>query len=406
MFKKLLPSFAAAFLALVFFSGSAYAGASSFMDVYFEENGSQIVMYKTKAATVADFLNEIGLKLNEKDELNVLLGDRVRDEMKITLKRGFPIVVWLDGVATGAWAKENYAIGNLIAELKAKTGVQYFFDAPLNTRIVAGTEYVLSSERFAYLTESFLVPYEVYIYVTPDLPAGEEVVMSYGEPGVRNVTYKARYLGAKEDSREFVSVETVKEPTAHVVYCGVSAEEFKLLPEQNAEPAASVISEHNFEPAANFAPKPKIEPAVKNTPELKVEPDANAAPEQVNEPADGSEPDRTELTVDIEGETYDFIAEFDMSASAYTAASSGKSASSKSYGITATGMLAERGVVAVDPSFIPLGSKLYIVGYGFAVAADTGPSIKGNKIDLYYETLAEAIQFGRQTVRVYLLSIP
>jgi 3D (Asp-Asp-Asp) domain-containing protein len=70
---------------------------------------------------------------------------------------------------------------------------------------------------------------------------------------------------------------------------------------------------------------------------------------------------------------------------------------------TAIGMIAERGVVAVDPSVIPLGTHLYIEGYGYAVAGDTGGNIQGRRIDLCYNTYQEAMQFGRRPVRVFLL---
>jgi 3D (Asp-Asp-Asp) domain-containing protein len=66
----------------------------------------------------------------------------------------------------------------------------------------------------------------------------------------------------------------------------------------------------------------------------------------------------------------------------YNAASSGKAATDPSYGITRTGVPVTRGVAAVDPNVIPLGTRLYIPGYGFAVAADTGGGIKGEMIDL------------------------
>ena len=70
---------------------------------------------------------------------------------------------------------------------------------------------------------------------------------------------------------------------------------------------------------------------------------------------------------------------------------------------TAIGMIAQRGVVAVDPSVIPLGTHLYIEGYGYAVAGDTGGSIQGRRVDLCYNTYDEAIRFGRQSVRVFIL---
>lgn len=73
-------------------------------------------------------------------------------------------------------------------------------------------------------------------------------------------------------------------------------------------------------------------------------------------------------------------------------------------GITATGIPARYGVVAVDPNVIPLGTRVYIPGYGEAIAADTGGDIVGNRIDVVLEDYGSAMQFGRRTVDVYILS--
>ena len=72
-------------------------------------------------------------------------------------------------------------------------------------------------------------------------------------------------------------------------------------------------------------------------------------------------------------------------------------------GITATGLPAVRGIAAVDPDVIPLGTRLFIPGYGEALAADTGGAIVGNKIDLVMDSYGEAMDFGRQDVTVYVL---
>lgn len=72
-------------------------------------------------------------------------------------------------------------------------------------------------------------------------------------------------------------------------------------------------------------------------------------------------------------------------------------------GITATGIPAMYGVAAVDPRVIPLGTRLYVEGYGEAIAADTGGAIRGNKIDLCMESYNEAMSFGRRDVTVYVL---
>jgi len=72
-------------------------------------------------------------------------------------------------------------------------------------------------------------------------------------------------------------------------------------------------------------------------------------------------------------------------------------------GRTATGVKACKGVVAVDTRVIPFGTRLYIPGYGFAVAADRGSAIKGNRIDLCFDTYDEAVRFGSRWVDVYVV---
>jgi 3D (Asp-Asp-Asp) domain-containing protein len=88
-----------------------------------------------------------------------------------------------------------------------------------------------------------------------------------------------------------------------------------------------------------------------------------------------------------------------MSASAYDPNPRGGT------GRTSLGHRAKFGHVAVDPKVIPLGSLLYIEGYGFALASDTGGAIKGNRIDLCYNSRAQAFQFGRRKVKVHVLKL-
>jgi len=72
-------------------------------------------------------------------------------------------------------------------------------------------------------------------------------------------------------------------------------------------------------------------------------------------------------------------------------------------GYTATGRRATYGVCAVDPRVIPLGTRLFVEGYGVAIAADVGGAIKGLKIDVCFDTVAEALRWGRRRVKVYIL---
>ena len=70
---------------------------------------------------------------------------------------------------------------------------------------------------------------------------------------------------------------------------------------------------------------------------------------------------------------------------------------------TARGSRVTKGLVAVDPNVIPLGTRLYISGYGPAIADDTGGAIIGQVIDVAFNSRNEALQFGRRQVTVYIL---
>ena len=69
-------------------------------------------------------------------------------------------------------------------------------------------------------------------------------------------------------------------------------------------------------------------------------------------------------------------------------------------GSTALGVPVRKGVVAVDPKLIPLGTKLHVPGYGPGLAADVGYAIKGKVIDLWFPSMARARQWGRRTVMI------
>jgi len=72
-------------------------------------------------------------------------------------------------------------------------------------------------------------------------------------------------------------------------------------------------------------------------------------------------------------------------------------------GITRSGTQVSRGTVAIDPRVIPLGTKIYVEGYGHAECLDTGGDIKHNRIDLYMDSKEECFEFGRREVKVWII---
>lgn len=97
--------------------------------------------------------------------------------------------------------------------------------------------------------------------------------------------------------------------------------------------------------------------------------------------------------------TFQAVKSLTVVATGYAAGRAGGAIGSR----TATGLPCGYGAVAVDPRVIPLGSKLYIEGYGYGIACDTGGAIKGNRIDLAFDSVGAAFQLGRRTVKVWVL---
>ena len=104
-------------------------------------------------------------------------------------------------------------------------------------------------------------------------------------------------------------------------------------------------------------------------------------------------------------EDFHYVRHLRMEATAYTAGFSctGKHPCDPWWGITASGRRVEHGIVAVDRNVIPLGTWLYVEGYGFALAADVGSAIRGYKIDLFMHCIQDARRFGRRHINVWIL---
>ncbi|HRO91433.1 MAG TPA: G5 domain-containing protein, partial [Promineifilum sp.] len=109
-------------------------------------------------------------------------------------------------------------------------------------------------------------------------------------------------------------------------------------------------------------------------------------------------------TIDTPEGPVEYWRKVTMRVTSYTATSAGKKPGEPGYGITASGVQAGTGVIAVDPKVIPFRSYVYVPGYGVAFAGDTGGGIKGRFVDLGYDE--DEFQSWRGTVDVYYLGPP
>jgi len=197
------------------------------------------------------------------------------------------------------------------------------------------------------VTEEFVIPHSMVEIPTDELFNDESYVTVEGTTGLTRKTYEVRYENGTQVSKVLTHEEIITKPVDTIKYVGTKTRKIKTI-------------------AGSLTEKP-----------------ANL----------------------------DKCRYIDMTATAYDLSyeSCGKRPGDRGYGITASGMKARVGVVAVDRRVIPLGTKLYIEAvdgswvYGEAIAGDTGGAIKGNRIDLFFNTKAECMQFGKKPARIYII---
>lgn len=163
-----------------------------------------------------------------------------------------------------------------------------------------------------------------------------------------------------------------------------------------------------IKPAANKVEAASVGPAQKSGQAAQAEqsePAEQTKPIEQSKPAEQTKPVEQSEPADSNNESQDQAEsgkEITVSATAYTADCQGCS------GTTATGVDLKANpdakVIAVDPSVIPLGSKVYVEGYGYATAADTGGAIKGNRVDIFVPNEQDAVNWGVKNVKVQILN--
>jgi len=344
--KKIILASSSAALVLIVAICAVCICAKQIVIVDGDASEKEVITFKRY---VGEILDEEGIVLGTHDDINVSDEEKLRDGMKIEIYRAYPVTVTAMGESRTLIATRR-TVGAVLTELGYEFKETDRITPAADQKLAEFDEITLVTvdEKTVDVVEE--IPYESKERVNKALASGARKLVQKGVTGEKAVSYKIVYEDGVEVSRETVKEEIKVQPIAQIREVGPKK-------------------------AASY----KI---------------ASAGAGTVQTSRSGSLAYSKVLT---------------LNATAYDASSCGKSPSHPAYGITATGRRAGYGVVAVDPSVIPLGSKLYIESadgsyvYGTAIAADTGGAIKGARIDLCYDTRAEAIRFARRSVKVYVL---
>ncbi len=345
---------------------------------YVITDGDRVVVHTTYTTDPAAVLTEAGLELGAEDTYTAQSDGGVAE---ITVNRLQLVTVNWNGEATEI-ATYGATVSQILAQLSLPQDQDLRISQPLDAQTHDGMviDVVRLAEKVVEYTRA--EPFETIYCTDSTLAPGEERVVVPGKAGSVLCTALVSYADGQEVSRTVTSEVMVRSPVTAVIAQGIDRSNKTQTGAGRAyveeEPAQATA------PAEQQAEAPKEEPEEAPKEESKEEPAASG---------------NTFTTAS--GEVITYVKKLSVEATAY---------SCEGYqGITATGTVARYGAIAVDPTVIPYGTRMYIVSddgayiYGYATAEDCGGGIKGNKIDLYFDTVDECWEFGRRACTVYIL---
>ncbi|ALS75531.1 hypothetical protein AUC31_10095 [Planococcus rifietoensis] len=345
----------------------------------------------TTENTVAAILEKAEIEVTKHDKVSPALDETVDEDTMIDVEKAYEVTIVDGGKDKKVWSTST-TVADFLKQHSVELSKLDRVEQDMDELVLPNSKVeVVRVEKVTDVVED-AVKYAVETRKDSSLLKGSEKLVQKGQNGLVKKTYEVVKENGKEVKRELKKEKVVKEPKQQILAVGTktivasvsrgTAKKETATPKQaSAKQEAAPVKKASAPAKKAAAPK-----AVAKAPEKAPE-KAKAAPQPAKKEA-ASEPTGGK--------------EFYVSATAYTASCTGCS------GITATGinLKANPGlkVIAVDPSVIPLGSKVWVEGYGNAIAGDTGGAIKGNKIDLFMPNRSDAIAFGRKQVKVKILN--
>lgn len=303
-------------------------------------DGDKSYDFVSTSTTVAELLDVSGVSLSEYDRVTPSPESYITSSQTVHVQRFKNVTVNVSGTT------RNYlTTADTVGEFLKQNRIDLNYHDIINL----SPETVLDVDNYLEITRIVRrivkveteIPFETKTVTDASLKLSESKIVTEGENGVKCETYEVVIKDGVETERNFIGEEVTKEPVDQVKAVGVHT------------------AEKRIEKAQDFS--------------------------------------------------YSKVITCNATAYDLSFQSCGKRPGDPGYGITASGTHAKYGTVAVDPRVIPLGTRMYIESadgsfvYGYCVAEDTGGAIKGNKVDLFFNTYNECMQFGRRNVNVYIL---
>ena len=314
-------------------------------NTYVITDGDRVLVHTSSATDPALVLTEAGLALGADDTYTTQTGIGISE---ITVRRSHNVTVDNCGEKTTVTATDE-TVASLLQKLNIALEPGMNVSAPLEMDTYHNMVITISHRVEGVETYTTTIPFETKYYKDYTLPKGTEVVLTQGQAGLLRCTANVVYVDGVEKVRTVINETVVRQPVNKIVAVGAAVEDI--------------------------------------TPTL---------------PLDDVKIDDTHIYLPT-GEVLTYKGTLGVVATAYNHADAGCDM------ITATGTTVHIGTVAVDPRLIPYGTRMFIVTddgqyvYGISTAEDCGGAIKGLRIDLYFETVAECEVFGIRDATIYFL---
>ncbi|MBM7606581.1 uncharacterized protein YabE (DUF348 family) [Metabacillus crassostreae] len=287
----------------------------------------------SSADTVKELIEQENLNVTEHDKINPALDTAIKNDLSLTIDKAFKIALNVGENKQQVWTTST-TVADFLKQQNVELNELDKIEPALTEELDEKSQVIVT--RIEKVTDVVEEPIAFNVVQKNDssIEKGQQKVIESGKEGKQKKHYEVVLENGKEVSRDLIKTETLEESQDRVVALGT-----KAVQQTNT----ATVSRGNDSVAK----------------------------------------------------------EFYAHSTAYTANCNGCS------GNTATGINLRANpnakVVAVDPNVIPLGTKVYVEGYGYAVAADTGSAIKGNKIDVFFPSKSAAYRWGSKKVKVKIL---
>lgn len=319
---------------------------------YVITDGDNVIVCMSNSSDPKVVIREAGLELGESDTYTTQKSDGV-SEIHINRIQMITVCARGDVYVVGSYGG---TVADVLGSLDLTLDDADQLSCEPDDATYDGMTIDITRSEQEILEYQQVVAHSTQVYESTSLEPGEEQVLVQGMDGVTEIRAKVYYQNGEEIYREILSEQVISEPVNGIVLLGID----RSVKTQENSGNQDYLQSHTSEKqdSGNTVPGTNL--------------------------------------------TYQEV--LDFQATAYYCPNP------ELWNITYSGTEVQVGSVAVDPNFIPLGTKMYIVSadgayvYGYAIAEDIGGAIKGQIVDLFFNTYEECINFGRRDVKIYILS--